>query len=73
MSDQFPRSRNMQDAETLEEADETSRINALPVPLQHLVLAHHLDQFDAVPSYLQQQASDFIQFCDTLGIQAKSD
>ncbi len=56
------------DAETLEEEYENQRISALPEPLQQLVATHHLDQLEAVPSYVEGQAKDFVAFCNALGI-----
>ncbi len=61
------------DATTLEEEYENQRISALPEPLQHLVATHHLDQLEAVPSYVEGQASDFVQFCNALGVVAQSE
>jgi hypothetical protein len=48
-----------EDEETLEEAYERLRIEALPEELQQLVYLHLLDQFEAVPSYVEQQARRF--------------
>ncbi len=56
------------DATTLEEEYENQRISALPEPLQHLVATHRLDQLEAVPSYIEEQAKDFVQLCTALGI-----
>ena len=36
---------------TLDEEYEQQRINAMPEHLQHLALLHHVDQFEATPSY----------------------
>jgi hypothetical protein len=44
---------------TLEEEYELQRIEALPEEQQRLVYLHYLDQFEAVPSYLEQQAAQF--------------
>ncbi|HEY4386277.1 MAG TPA: hypothetical protein VGN34_17605 [Ktedonobacteraceae bacterium] len=59
-----------EEPETLDEAYEQQRINALPEPLQHLAAAHRLDQFTAAPSLVQQNATDFITFCDALEIRS---
>lgn len=48
-----------QDEETLDEMYERLRIESLPPSQQELVLRHHLDQFNAVPSYVAQQAQEF--------------
>lgn len=49
-----------EEPETLEEAYECQRIGALPKALQQLVLLHQVDQFEAVSSYLEQQARRFV-------------
>ena len=51
--------RMTEDQETLEEAYERLRIEALPEELQRLLYLHTLDQFEAVPSYVEQQARQF--------------
>ena len=48
-----------EESETLEEAYESLRIESLSPELQRLVYLHALDQFEAVPSYLEQQAWQF--------------
>ncbi len=48
-----------EEPETIDEMYERLRIQALPERLQQLVLLHYLDQFQAVPSYLEQQARRF--------------
>jgi hypothetical protein len=48
-----------EEPETMEEAYESLRIASLPEELQRLVLLHTLDQFEAVPSYVEQQARKF--------------
>ena len=48
-----------EEPETLEEAYERLRIASLPEALQELVYLHLLDQFEAVPSYVEQQARQF--------------
>ncbi len=48
-----------EEPETIEEAYERQRIDSLPEELQHLVYLHALDQFEAVPSYLEEQARRF--------------
>ncbi len=48
-----------EEPETLEEAYERQRIDALPEALQQLVLLHQVDQLEAVPSYFEQQARRF--------------
>ncbi|HLG75123.1 MAG TPA: hypothetical protein VKX46_01840 [Ktedonobacteraceae bacterium] len=45
-----------EDEETAEEAAERARIEAMSPEQQQLVLLHYLDQFDAVPSYVENQA-----------------
>lgn len=45
--------------ETLEEACERQRLESLTPEQQQLVYLHHLDQFEAVPSYCEQQARQF--------------
>ncbi len=66
MARQEPRITN--DAETLDEAYETQRVNSLPEDLQRLVAIHHTDQLEAVPCYVEGQAQDFVTFCNALGI-----
>ena len=48
-----------EEIETMDEMYERLRIASLPEPLQQLVYQHHLDQFEAVPSYVEQQAHRF--------------
>ena len=48
-----------EEPETIDEMYERLRIQALPERLQQLVLLHYLDQFQAVPSYVEQQARLF--------------
>jgi hypothetical protein len=48
-----------EEPETIDEMYERLRIQALPERLQQLVLLHYLDQFQAVPSYVEQQARRF--------------
>jgi hypothetical protein len=48
-----------EDEETLEEAYERLRIASLSEELQYLLYLHALDQFEAVPSYVEQQARQF--------------
>ena len=48
-----------EEPETIDEMHERLRIQALPERLQQLVLLHYLDQFQAVPSYIEQQARRF--------------
>jgi hypothetical protein len=48
-----------EEPETIDEMYERLRIQALPERLQQLVLLHYLDQFQAVPSYIEQQARRF--------------
>ena len=48
-----------EEPETMDEMYQRLRIQALPERLQRLVLLHYLDQFQAVPSYLEQQAKQF--------------
>jgi hypothetical protein len=46
------------DDTTLDDEYEQQRLDALPEELQELAYKHHLDQFEAVPSYVgryQQQ------------------
>lgn len=73
MSAQIPPERGLQETETLEEAYERTRINALPPVLQALALTHHEDQFDAVPSLVGTQAADFVAWCDSLGIMSEEE
>jgi hypothetical protein len=47
-----------EEPETMDEMYERLRIEALPEPLQQLVLAHHLDQFEAVSSYVERFLSE---------------
>jgi hypothetical protein len=61
------------ETETLDEAYERQRIDVLSQPLQRLAVAHQLDQFNAAPSLVQQNATDFIAFCSTLGIRSRAD
>jgi hypothetical protein len=49
-----------EEPETLEESYLRLHIDALPVEFQQLALAHHQDQFAAVPSYFEQQARQFV-------------
>lgn len=71
MSKQLPTRITQDDADTLEAAYEASRIASLPPILQPLALAHHLDQWNAGPSLVKQQAADFVALCDSVGIQAQ--
>ncbi len=48
-----------EEPETMDEMYQRLRIQALPGRLQRLVLLHFLDQFQAVPSYVEQQARRF--------------
>lgn len=48
-----------EDEETLEEAYEQLRIASLSEEQQRLVYLHYLDQYEAVPSYVEQQARAF--------------
>jgi len=48
-----------EEPETIDEMYQRLRIQALPERLQQLVLLHYLDQFQAVPSYVEQQARLF--------------
>jgi len=48
-----------EEPETMDEMYRRLRIQALPGRLQRLVLLHYLDQFQAVPSYVEQQARRF--------------
>ena len=48
-----------EEPETIDEMYERLRIQALPERLRQLVLLHYLDQFQAVPSYIEQQARLF--------------
>jgi hypothetical protein len=48
-----------EERETMDEMYERLRIASLPEPLQRLVIQHHLDQFEAMPSYVEQQAAKF--------------
>lgn len=48
-----------EEPETMDEMYQRLRIQALPERLQRLVLLHYLDQFQAVPSYVEQQARLF--------------
>jgi hypothetical protein len=68
MASQIPPERIPPDDETLEEAYERTRIDALPPALQTLALAHHEDQFNAVPSLIENQAADFVAWCTAHGI-----
>jgi tRNA U38,U39,U40 pseudouridine synthase TruA len=43
-----------EEPETMDEMYERLRIEALPESLQQLVLTHHFDQFEALPSYAQR-------------------
>jgi hypothetical protein len=49
-----------EDQETLDEAYERQRIESMTPEQQQLVYLHYLDQFEAVPSYLEQQARQFV-------------
>jgi hypothetical protein len=53
--------RMTEEVETLEEAYERQRLESLPEDWQRLVALHHLDQLEAVPSYVEQQARQFAQ------------
>jgi len=44
-----------EEPETMDEMYERYRITSLPAPLQELVYQHHLDQYEAVPSYIERQ------------------
>lgn len=48
-----------EEPETLDEMYERYRIDSLSGSQQQLVYRHHLDQYEAVPSYVEQQAHDF--------------
>lgn len=48
-----------EEPETLDEMYERYRIASLPASMQQLVYQHHLDQYEGVPSYVEQQAHDF--------------
>ena len=48
-----------EEIETMDEMYERLRIASLPEPLQQLVYQHHLDQYEATPSYFEQQARSF--------------
>jgi hypothetical protein len=48
-----------EEPETLDEAYERLRIDSLTPQQQRLVYRHHLDQLQAVPSYVEQQARTF--------------
>ena len=48
-----------EETQTLEEAHEQLRIESLSEKMQELVYLHYLDQFEAVPSYVEQQAQQF--------------
>ena len=48
-----------EDTETLEEAYEQLRIASLSASEQRLLYLHTLDQFEAVPSYVETQARQF--------------
>lgn len=48
-----------EEIETMDEMYERLRIESLPEPLQQLVFQHHLDQYEATPSYAEQQAHSF--------------
>jgi hypothetical protein len=50
-----------EEPETLEEAYERVRIESLSEQEQYLLYLHVLDQFEAVPSYVEQQAKQFAQ------------
>ena len=64
---------NQSNHDAMAEQYEEARINALPQDLQSLVLLHHTDQLEAVPSYVEGQANDFVGFCDALGIGAEKE
>lgn len=42
------------DDTTLDDEYEQQRLNALPESLQELAYLHHLDQFEATPSYVER-------------------
>jgi hypothetical protein len=46
------------DDTTLEDEYEISRLNALPPELRDLAALHAIDQFQAVPSYLERFSSE---------------
>lgn len=48
-----------EEQETLEEAYERLRIASLSEEQQYMLYLHTLDQFEAVPSYIEQQAHKF--------------
>ena len=48
-----------EEIETMDEMYERLRIASLPESSQQLVYAHHLDQYEATPSYFEQQARSF--------------
>ncbi len=48
---QHPSHRITEEPLTLDEEYEQQRINAMPEPLQRLAVLHHLDQYEATPSY----------------------
>ena len=48
-----------EDLETLEEAYERQRFESLPPDWQRLVWLHAIDQLEAVPSYVEEQARAF--------------
>ncbi len=49
-----PPHRITEESLTLDEEYERQRINAMPEPLQCLAVLHHLDQFEAVPPYVDR-------------------
>ncbi len=49
-----------EEPETMDEAYERIRFEALPETMQRLVVLHLSDQYDAVPSYAEHQAHRFL-------------
>jgi hypothetical protein len=70
MPDQHPIT---DEPETLDEAYEAQRISSLPAALQPLVALHHLDQLEATPSLVEQNAANFVAWCNALGIPSEAD
>ena len=54
-----PQMKITEDTETLDDAYEQLRIASLSPEQQYLLYLHTLDQFEAVPSYVEQQARQF--------------
>jgi hypothetical protein len=52
---------------------EAQRIASLTANLQSIAVAHKVDQFQAEPSMIEDNAQNFVAFCNDLGIVSQDD